>query len=233
MAESRYAPLRQHLAGLKDDEWRVSFADLERVLGFSLPDSARHYTAWWANHNSGSRHSSAWLDQGWRTEELDLDGERLVFRRGPVAIVPGADETACRLGMVWAEMGDIAKGADGMLEFPAVSKTAAIYRFTIRHTAGGESHYVGETNNLVNRLKGYRKPGGPSQKTNVRINGELLKALMDGKQVSMSAVIADAWLEVGGGRLPADLKSKSVRLLFENAAILATPADITMLNLTD
>jgi len=232
MTESKYAPLGTHLAGLKD-EWLASFADLEAILGFPLPDSALRYAAWWANHSSGSRHTSAWLDQGWRAEELDLDGERVVFRRGNAATQPGADETGCRLGMIWVEMGAIIKDDDGMLKFPAKSKDPAIYRFTIRQADGAEARYIGETNSLVARMKGYSKPGGKSQTTNHRIKAELLKALAAGAQLSMSAVTSDAWLEVGGGRLPADLKSKAVRLLFENAAILGTSSDIVMLNLAD
>lgn len=227
---SKYAPLGKHLTGLKTGEWRCSFADLEILLGFALPDSSRRYAAWWANHGSDGRHASAWLDQGWRAEEVDLGGERLVFRRG--AAPCAGYETACRLGMSWVELGAIGIGADGMLVFPSVPKTAAIYRFDIRHPESGDARYVGETVNLEERLKGYRKPG-PSQDTNLRLNAELLKGLACGADVTLSAVLADAWLEVAGGRLPANLRSKSVRLLLENAAILSAPAAVEVLNLAD
>ncbi|MBC7158566.1 MAG: type II toxin-antitoxin system VapB family antitoxin [Porphyrobacter sp.] len=80
-----YQPLTDYLLRLHADEWRASFADVERVLGRPLPDSASKYPAWWANQ-SGPGHSQTrgWQDAGFETREVDLRGGRVRFirRRG-------------------------------------------------------------------------------------------------------------------------------------------------------
>lgn len=80
-----YQPLADYLGRLDRDEWHASFADVERVLGRPLPDSASKYPAWWANQ-SGPGHSQTrgWQDAGFETREVDLKGRRVRFirRRG-------------------------------------------------------------------------------------------------------------------------------------------------------
>lgn len=77
---SEYEPLRVYLLRLDPDEWRASFDEIEEILGFGLPASARKYPAWWANEIDGQHsHAWAWLDAGWRTIDLDLGGERVTF----------------------------------------------------------------------------------------------------------------------------------------------------------
>ena len=75
----KYAPLYRHLSARRGEEWRVSFTEVEAVLGFPLPDSARLYPAWWSN--GGHSQARAWLAAGWRTRSIDLGGETLVFER--------------------------------------------------------------------------------------------------------------------------------------------------------
>ena len=84
-ARGKYAPLYRHLLSARaEPEWRTTFRELETILGFHLPDSARLYRPWWANSESGSGHSHAlaWQAAGWRTREVDIEAETLVFARG-------------------------------------------------------------------------------------------------------------------------------------------------------
>ena len=64
-------------------EWRAPFGEVEAILGFRLPDSARLYRPWWSNQNKGAGHSHAlsWHAAGWKTREVDLEAETLVFSR--------------------------------------------------------------------------------------------------------------------------------------------------------
>ena len=79
---SKYDPLNRYLLGLDRNEWRATFADIERVLGFKLPRSARDYPAWWANEAEGSHvHAKAWMAAGWETSDLNLTGETIIFER--------------------------------------------------------------------------------------------------------------------------------------------------------
>ncbi len=63
--------------------WRVSFTDIEAVLGFTLPESARLHRPWWSNQRNrrGYAHSLAWQLAGRRTAAVDLEHESLVFER--------------------------------------------------------------------------------------------------------------------------------------------------------
>ena len=83
-ARGKYAPLYRHLVSIPaSPEWRVTFGEVESILGFRLPDSARLYRPWWSNQNKGAGHSHAlsWHAAGWKTREVDLEEETLVFAR--------------------------------------------------------------------------------------------------------------------------------------------------------
>lgn len=79
----KYAPLYEHLKDLKIEEWPTSFAELERILGFNLPDSAYIYRPWWANQGVRGAHSQAvaWEMAGWRTSRVNMEAGTLVFVR--------------------------------------------------------------------------------------------------------------------------------------------------------
>ena len=95
----KYQRLYAHLCGLQDQEWRTSFGEIEAVLGFELPASARLHRPWWANQKSGVGHSQAmaWTVAGWETAEVDMDTETLLLRRRE----PGEDAPMPNLDEIW------------------------------------------------------------------------------------------------------------------------------------
>jgi hypothetical protein len=76
---SKYQPLGEFLGHLKGDYWRPTFLELERVLGFDLPASAKKKAGWWTGDDG---HARSWLDAGWHVEDVSLDKDRVTFRRG-------------------------------------------------------------------------------------------------------------------------------------------------------
>ena len=91
----KYQRLYSYLSSLQVSEWRTSFNEVEVVIGFDLPPSARLHRPWWGNQRGGSGHSHAlaWSVAGWKTAEVDMDAETLVFQRGfrdpePSGILP-------------------------------------------------------------------------------------------------------------------------------------------------
>lgn len=78
---SKYEPLHQHLTGVTSDRIRLSFQEIERILRFSLPNSARQYAPWWANTGGSHIQADAWMSAGWRTAQVDVPGERVTFER--------------------------------------------------------------------------------------------------------------------------------------------------------
>lgn len=135
----------------------------------------------------------------------------------------------CRLGMAWEPLGRVTMGDDGRLVFPKVPKAPALYRLRTRH-GGRDAVYIGESDNLSRRFGNYRNPG-PTQQTSKRINAKLKDALDAGAEIAVAVVLAGAWLDWGSGPQDADLSSKVIRCLFENAAISAGGGkDVEMLN---
>lgn len=87
-AVMKYEPLKRHLEGLfEHGEVRLSFPEIERILGFPLPRSAHEHQAWWSNTRAGHSHAAAWLDAGWKTMALDVTARKVSFVKAadPVA----------------------------------------------------------------------------------------------------------------------------------------------------
>jgi hypothetical protein len=79
---SKYDPLAHFLRIQAKDHVLMSFAEVEKAIGRKLPPSAYDYQAWWSNHGGASHvQAKAWLDAGFRTEQVDIEGQKLVFRR--------------------------------------------------------------------------------------------------------------------------------------------------------
>lgn len=80
----KYEPLLRFLEARGGSSMiRLSFTEIDELLGFRLPASARKHQAWWSNTRAGHSHAAAWLDAGWKTETLDLAGERVSFAKAP------------------------------------------------------------------------------------------------------------------------------------------------------
>jgi len=78
---SKYAPLTRYLRDIDKPRVTMDFAEIERVLGFPLPRSAREHRPWWANTGGSHVHALSWNAAGYKTAEVDLQDQRLVFVR--------------------------------------------------------------------------------------------------------------------------------------------------------
>jgi hypothetical protein len=102
---SKYESLPQFLASVQGSSKRLSFSEIERILGFKLPKSAYKHEAWWSNNATGHSHARAWLKFGWRTEAVDLAGHKVTFQRSAQSSSPAAprqkrDPWGCMAGTV-------------------------------------------------------------------------------------------------------------------------------------
>ena len=82
---------------------RMTFADVEAIVGHPLPRSARHQ-AWWSNNPSNNAMTTVWRKAGFKTEQVDMERRTLVFRRvkppqppTPVSVAPAPS------GISWRE----------------------------------------------------------------------------------------------------------------------------------
>jgi hypothetical protein len=60
---------------------RVSFEDIDALLGEPLPDSARKHRSWWTNDHTTDVQPLAWLRAGWRVDDVDLTIGEVTFRQ--------------------------------------------------------------------------------------------------------------------------------------------------------
>jgi hypothetical protein len=77
-----YAPLHAYLKGRYADTVVLTFAEMEDLLGFALPDAARLDAEWWSN--DGGTHPSppslTWLKAG-RRATPNLFARTVTFER--------------------------------------------------------------------------------------------------------------------------------------------------------
>lgn len=78
---SKYQPLLEFLRDSNQHEVTLTFAEIEALMNETLPDSARSKRAWWSNRTKGALQASAWMEAGYRVEDVDLDGQRVTFRK--------------------------------------------------------------------------------------------------------------------------------------------------------
>ncbi|MGQ4878884.1 DUF7662 domain-containing protein [Billgrantia sp. LNSP4103-1] len=244
---SKYEKLGAYLESLNGAEWHAGFRQLESILGFVLPASARLYPAWWANDARQGRQAMAWLSAGWRTGALNLTGESVTFYRdtgagGKAAPTPGQGSQRARVaaenfdisalpkagginplelsvGMTWRVLGRLMLADSGKLIFPAVPDSAGLYRFRLLG-AGQSRHYIGETVRLRRRFSHYTNPG-PSQMTNIRINALLREHLEAGDRIEIDIMTGADSMVIAGNAMPVNFLDKATRRLFEHAAIVA------------
>jgi hypothetical protein len=80
-AVSKYAALGQYLRQQMQGEVRITFAEIERITGSSLPPSALKHRPWWSNNAKNSVMTRVWMDAGFRSAQVDMEGRKLTFRR--------------------------------------------------------------------------------------------------------------------------------------------------------
>lgn len=107
---SKYQPLAEFLSARTEDRWTASFDEVEQVLGFDLPESARRHRPWWANQTKMNHsQTKGWMAAGWLVDDISLERERVTFVRrqpyrptnpaaGPASLLP-ADASPPREGL--------------------------------------------------------------------------------------------------------------------------------------
>jgi hypothetical protein len=80
--DSKYSKFGQYLENRKDDEFSLSFNEIEKIVGSPLPPSADNRW-WWSNNVNNNVMTWVWQQAGFLTEAVDMKGRRVVFRRKP------------------------------------------------------------------------------------------------------------------------------------------------------
>ena len=77
----KYATLRVFLTAQTGSRVSMSFAEIAAAAKVKLPASAFRYPQWWENDAEHHVQAKAWLEAGYKTENVDLDAQRVEFVR--------------------------------------------------------------------------------------------------------------------------------------------------------
>jgi hypothetical protein len=111
----------------------------------------------------------------------------------------------------------------GELAMPELPDQAGVYQWVFRHD-GRERRYVGEAANLRQRFESYRV-ARTDDGTNGRMRQRAGRVLEAGGSVEL-LLATSVRIAVGGESHPADLSSKHVRCLLENATLVDVLAEV-------
>ena len=76
-----YRQLHKYLRDRFADRVVLTFGEIEDLLGFPLPESARLESGWWASTGAaGGAHTGAWTSAS-RTAVVNMTSQRVVFDR--------------------------------------------------------------------------------------------------------------------------------------------------------
>ena len=80
---SKYDPLQDFLQRAEGIECELSFSAIERIIGSTLPASAKDRRQWWGNENNPHRQCYSWMSAGWRVADggVDFGRETVLFVR--------------------------------------------------------------------------------------------------------------------------------------------------------
>ena len=78
----QYALLGTWLNSRANRETQLTFEKVEKIIGGTLPASARSHRAWWGNDETHS-HAKSWLSRGFFVTALSLQEETVTFRWSP------------------------------------------------------------------------------------------------------------------------------------------------------
>lgn len=76
----QYKALEEYLQKKNAKQLQLTFRAIEDLLGKSLPASARTQKTWWSN-SMGHTQAKAWMQAGYLVCELDLSGEKVVYKK--------------------------------------------------------------------------------------------------------------------------------------------------------
>jgi hypothetical protein len=121
---SKYEPLRVWLDRQTQDRVRLSFREIETILGFPLPGSARVLAQWWANVAGSHVQASAWMGAGWRACQVDVPGEQVSFERARRTQDAAAEAAPQPSGL--SDTGAVFRLDDAIVIDPALLRGGAI-----------------------------------------------------------------------------------------------------------
>ena len=78
---TKYTPLMEWLGKQSGNSIELTFVQIEKIIDDKLPDSARKHLQNWDYRPPGISLSNAWYKAGFQVVMVDLENEKVRFRR--------------------------------------------------------------------------------------------------------------------------------------------------------
>jgi len=78
---SKYTKLAKYLSETGLNGVTLSFDDVEKILGFPLPESAHKLRMWWANDKTHSQAKRGWMAANYLVDNVDFQNKTVTFVR--------------------------------------------------------------------------------------------------------------------------------------------------------
>jgi DNA-binding transcriptional regulator YiaG len=79
---SKYYPIFDQLQRCKQEAVKLTFVEIETLIGCPLPASALSKKNWWSNRDSSSAlQAGAWISAGFHVESVDLSQQAVTFHK--------------------------------------------------------------------------------------------------------------------------------------------------------
>lgn len=78
--EKKYIPLSNYFSSAKNPTIKLSFDEIEQIMGQQLPNAAYLNRSWWKKTKAPAKHFHAWMDAGYYVSEVETD-RYVVFER--------------------------------------------------------------------------------------------------------------------------------------------------------
>lgn len=85
----KYGVLGSYLSSQPNSDISLSLSEVEAILRFPLPDSAREYRQWWENDANHVQARDGWLAVGWKVDAVDLARRAVSLSKSSAANRPG------------------------------------------------------------------------------------------------------------------------------------------------
>lgn len=73
LLEKKYIPLSHYFQSATNSSIRLTFSEIEQIMGQNLPNAAYLNKSWWKKSKPPAKHFHAWMDAGYRVSEVEPD----------------------------------------------------------------------------------------------------------------------------------------------------------------
>ncbi|WP_251047533.1 GNAT family N-acetyltransferase [Planococcus sp. ISL-110] len=80
LLEKKYIPLADYFSGATNSSIKLTFSEIEQIMGQNLPNAAYLNKSWWKKTKAPAKHFHAWVDAGYFVSDVEPD-RFVVFER--------------------------------------------------------------------------------------------------------------------------------------------------------